>query len=68
MQWRKMGRHLVADWEHGSMQIVRDDQQSQKSFKYVVFETGALIAQGKEPTLPAAKRKAESSIPGQCTP
>jgi hypothetical protein len=61
--WRKMGRHLVADWDAGSMQVVRDDKDGQKSFKYAVFEHGAIIAQGREPTLAAAQRKSVSALP-----
>lgn len=62
-KWRLMGRHLVSDWIRGSMQVIRDDKDGSKSFKYSVFENGAMIAQGREPTLASAQRKARAALP-----
>lgn len=62
-KWSKLGRHLVSDWHAGTMQIIRDDRDGQKSFKYAVFEHGAIIAQGREPTLAAAQRKSVEVLP-----
>lgn len=62
--WSKLGRHLVTDWESGTMQIVRDDGDHDKPFKYTVFEVGAIIGQGRAASLAEAKRLSEACLPG----
>lgn len=62
MYWYKNGRWHLATWKHGSLQAVRDDRDGMKSWKWQAFERGALINNGREPTMAAAKRAAEAAI------
>lgn len=57
-KWRKLGRHLVADWARGSMQVIRDDKDGEKSFRFEVFAHGILTANGRAKTLAGAQRMA----------
>jgi hypothetical protein len=63
MNWSKSGRYFVADWQRGTAQIVRDEIDPNKPFKFAVFEVGAIIAQGREPTMARAKTEVEKAIP-----
>jgi len=57
-RWRKLGHHLVADWDRGTMQVIRDDKDGEKSFRFEVFAHGALTANGRAKTLADAQRMA----------
>jgi len=63
MNCSKMDRYQVADWKSGTAQIVRDNLDPKRPFKYALFELGAIIAQGREATMAAAKRRVEDAIP-----
>lgn len=63
LEWRKDGRHHIAVWLRGSAQVIRDEKEGKISWRWAVFEIGAIIGQGRTDSMPSAKRAAEAAIP-----
>lgn len=62
MNWTTDGRHHSAEWPGGVLQVSHESGAAQP-WKWATLEHGAIIGQGREDTIEAAKAAAEGAIP-----